>query len=106
MMRNGTVYPLQPSAPLIEERDFSLLPTPAARDWKDGSSPRPHGRHSESFPIVLAGLGHPGRLLPEFHEWAMGFPIGWGALEEQATQSSHKSPSTSDDSSSPEPARD
>ena len=29
------------------------LPTLLARDWKDGTNPRPHGRYSESLPVVL-----------------------------------------------------
>jgi hypothetical protein len=81
MTRNGTAYRLPPLVPLIPEIDYGLLPTPQARDWKDGSEPRSHGRHNEALPVVMAALGHPGRMLPDFPEWAMGYPIGWTALE-------------------------
>lgn len=34
MTRSGTAYQLQPLAPLTDETESGLLPTPAARDWK------------------------------------------------------------------------
>jgi len=63
------------------------LPTLQARDWKDGTNPRPHRRHSESLPVVLnsAAVTEPeqlgGTLNPDWCEWFMGWPIGWTASE-------------------------
>ena len=45
---------------------------------------------------ITAGNG--GRLNPTWVEWLMGFPIGWTALEDSETQSSHKSQNTSEES--------
>jgi hypothetical protein len=61
-------------------RGSRMLPTPAARDWKDGTQPRPHGRHSDSLPVVVnREVG--GSLHPQFVEWMMGFPKGWTDLD-------------------------
>jgi hypothetical protein len=69
------------------------LPTLLARDWKDGTNPSPHGRHSESLPVVLNnnprlptlratdGEDLGGTLNPDWCEWFMGWPIGWTASE-------------------------
>lgn len=82
LMLNGTAYRQQPLAPLTEEIGSLLLPTPAARDWKDGSSPKSSENFQDTLPRALARLGHPGRMLPAFPEWAMGFPIGFSGFEE------------------------
>ena len=89
-MRSGIAYQRRPLVRPMQEIGFGLLPTPQARDWKDGADPSQHGRHSDSLPVVLSGLGHPGRMLPDFPEWAMGFPIGWTALDASETQSARK----------------
>jgi len=51
----------------------AMLPTPAARSWKDNGSPAEHGRSSS----IPAELGLKGRLNPRFVGWMMGFPRGW-----------------------------
>jgi hypothetical protein len=61
-------------------------PTPTSRDWKDGLTPKPHGRHSPSVAVAVAEAGHPGFLNPQFVEVLMGYSIGWTALEDWATQ--------------------
>ena len=53
-----------------------LWPTPQARDWKDGSNPKPHGRHSEPLGVQVGGS-----LNPAWVEWIMGWPIGWTDLK-------------------------
>lgn len=78
-----------------ETRHAGTLPTPQARDWKDGSNPKPHGKHSPSLPVAIAIRGGPGRMNPKFREWMMGFPIGWTQLVQQATPLSRKSPNSS-----------
>jgi len=61
------------------------LPTLLARDWKDGTNPRPNGRHSESLPVVLNKNQLGGTMNPDWCEWFMGWPIGWTASEPLAT---------------------
>ena len=78
-----------------ETRHAGTLPTPQARDWKDGSNPKPHGAHSPSLPVAIATRGGPGRMNPRFREWMMGFPIGWTELDQRETPSSPKSPNSS-----------
>lgn len=62
-------------------------PTPAARDWKDGLTPKRHGRHSPSVAVAVAVAekGHHGFLSPLFVEAIMGLPIGATELEPLAT---------------------
>lgn len=52
----------------------SLLPTPTARDWKDGLNPGEHGRYTPSVAVAVAAAGHQGYLSPRFVEWMMGLP--------------------------------
>ena len=85
MIVNGIAYRLPPLVRRISEIGYGLLPTPQARDWKDGSKPSRHGRNNASLPVELSELGHPGRMLPAFPEWVMGFPIGWTDLEDSET---------------------
>lgn len=54
------------------------MPTPCARDGKDGWTPMQHGRHSPS--VAVAKSGHVGFLNPAFVEVMMGYPIGWSVL--------------------------
>jgi hypothetical protein len=64
------------------------MPTPCSRDGKDGLTPNRHGRHSPSVAVAVAVAesGHRGYLNPRFVEVMMGYPIGWTALEDWATQ--------------------
>ena len=107
MMLDGRVYELPMSEHLIREKECSLLPTPAARDWRGtGPSelkrntpslaavthyfPKPHKPHKtgggytpaiERWERVLGRPApppeHEGRLSPRFIEWMMGLPQGW-----------------------------
>lgn len=52
------------------------LPTPTARDYRDGWNPKRHGRHSPSLPLHLARIGQKGYLNPRFSERLMGLPPG------------------------------
>jgi hypothetical protein len=93
----------------------ALLPTPTARDWKDGTAQscqnvEPNGLlgrvvHLLPTPRACSGLrssgmnrselttqqGVPGSLNPAWVEWLMGFPEGWTDLGPSATPSSRKS---------------
>jgi len=81
-----------------ETKHAGTLPTPQAKDWKDGSNPKPHGGHSPSLPVAIAIRGGPGRMNRRFREWMMGYEPGWTEIgphpsEPPATPSSRKSPS-------------
>ena len=51
-------------------------PTPQARDWKGGNTPKPHGQHSPGLDVVVGGP-----LNPTWVEWLMGWPLNWSSLE-------------------------
>lgn len=76
-----------PQLPALAAR---FLPTPAARDYKDGLTPKRHGRHSPSVAVAVAEAGHPGYLNPRFVEVLMGYPVGWTNLQSWATQFVHR----------------
>ena len=78
-MRNGIVYQ-QDSCTAMSGNDSFSWPTPLARDWKEGFSPKPSGRHSESLPVRIGGFPH-----PEFYEELMGLPTGWSELPQPET---------------------
>ena len=47
------LFDRDPAWDLIHQAVTRLLPTPQARDWKDGANPKPHGEHSPSLPVFL-----------------------------------------------------
>lgn len=49
-----------------------LLPTPVARDWKNGSVRQQRRRRACQLNDAVGGRLHPG-----FAEWMLGFPPGW-----------------------------
>lgn len=97
MTRSGTVYPLQPSAPLTDATGFLLWPTPNARDGNafyflprlNAQVARRWGGFRDSGARVGQALTwHPaialqgsGVLHPMFPECLMGFPPNWTQLE-------------------------
>ncbi len=65
-MRNGTVYPRHPSAPLTSATDCSsspLLPTPTAQESETRTNRSPSG--GAAIRPMLAGLAASGRLQPQ-----------------------------------------
>ncbi len=56
--------------------DWVMLPTPAARGWKDGAHPAELDRNT---PGLAAHAG--GALNPTWVEWLMGWPLGWTDCE-------------------------
>jgi hypothetical protein len=62
------------------ERD-KLLPTPNARDWKDGKTAG--NRKSPGLGVVAHQLDTEigGQLNPTWVEWLMGWPLGWSELK-------------------------
>ena len=69
------------------ERD-KLLPTPNARDWKDGKTAG--NRKSPGLGVVAHQLETEtgGQLNPTWVEWLMGWPLGWSELKPLAMDKS------------------
>ena len=94
MIVDGRLFQPQNLVPSTLENDGSYLPTPTASDYgrntgrkSDGT---PSGRDRWSL-TVRARCGelpnHPkGSLNPEWIEQAMGFPVGWTAIEDWVMQ--------------------
>ncbi len=92
LMRNGTVYQLQPLAPRTREIECSLLPTCRTQMTRNTKG-RDFG--TESYRANLEEyLGGP--PTPEFAEEMMGFQRGWTDLKPAVTPSCPKSPNGSD----------
>lgn len=94
MMRDGQLSQPAKWVPFILENDGTYLPTPTACDYgknvgrkSDGITPSGRDRWSLTVRARRGELpGHPkGVLNPEWIEQAMGFPIGWTAIEDWAT---------------------
>jgi hypothetical protein len=69
-----------------------LLPTPNARDWKDGKTAG--NRKSPGLGVVAHQLETQsgGQLNPTWVEWLMGWPLGWSELKPLETDKSHFAP--------------
>jgi hypothetical protein len=65
-----------------------LLPTPNARDWKDGKTAG--NRKSPGLGVVAHQLETEtgGQLNPTWVEWLMGWPLGWSELKPLVTDKS------------------
>jgi len=78
-MRNGTIYQRQPLAPLTAATASGSLPTPNARDYKDGPYPAAMARKSPGLgtiahfptPTVKANMAAPSmQKWPAHRNWA------------------------------------
>lgn len=58
-----------------------MFSTPQARDWKDGQTPKPHGRYSLNISVQVAQEGYKGFLNPAFVEAMQGYEIGHTDLD-------------------------
>jgi len=76
MIVNGDAYQRPKWERPIREIEYGLLPTPLASDHR-----RPGGvlEQYKKMPDIAAIVG--GFVHPEYHEWLMGWPIGWTGLE-------------------------
>lgn len=83
-MRNGTVYPLPPLAPLTDATASGLLPTPTTMANQLAKSMQKH-RGCRLLSQMAGGIG--GMVSPRMYEWMMGFPMEWTELEHWATRS-------------------
>lgn len=90
MTRNGFAYRLDSLDFPSEEQGFLLLPTLAAREWKDWSRLEVLARLDRGDGVAkriccLSPEAHSnpriGGLNPSFAEWMTGFPIGFTDLE-------------------------
>jgi hypothetical protein len=87
------------------EESVARWPTPTARDYKD-SGKAVINSDRNLLPQKVAKKDKEqwvkggGSLNPTWVEWLMGYPKGWTDLNHSETVLSHKSPTTSDQSSS------
>lgn len=93
-MRSGIVSLLPSLVPHSEGIGSSLLPTPAAREYKDwarfrilASLDRGDGvaKRICALSPELRSSEEIGGLNPSFAEWMMGYPIGWTDCTPSAT---------------------
>jgi hypothetical protein len=70
-----------------------MLPTPTARDYKDGTSVQNVPENGLLGRVYANATGR--ALTPGFTEWMMGFPPGHTDLGRSATASSQRSPKSS-----------
>ena len=91
-MQNGTLYQRQHLERRIGGIESSSLPTPRAADYKGAVSLKSalgvlKRGFSPNLPeFILIAEQADGQMNPEFHEYLMGFPIGWTELSQQETQ--------------------
>ncbi len=85
LMRNGVAYLHPRPASPIDGTGSALLPTPAARDFRDLSAGKAflsqRKRHSPSLATKLLERGVHWTMLSTAYEVAMGFPSQWSAGE-------------------------
>jgi hypothetical protein len=117
LMRNGECWEQQMSELRTSETESGLLPTPNARDWKDGKTagkrkspglgvvvhwptPRTPSGGPDNSANKLRPSGHQGttnlqgavggKLNPMWVEWLMGWPLGWTDLKPLETDKFQK----------------
>jgi hypothetical protein len=85
LMRSGVAYLHPRPASPIDGTGSALLPTPAARDFRDLSAGKAflsqRKRHSPSLATKLLERGVHWTMLSTAYEVAMGFPSQWSAVE-------------------------
>lgn len=86
MACGGRLYPLQPLAGVIGGKESGLLPTPAARDWKDTPGMATHSTDKSGKPRVRLDQLHRklfflcgtppsgGKINHQYRLWLMGYP--------------------------------
>lgn len=85
-MRNGNLSERVASVPIIHDCGRGFWPTPKAADYKgavakDAAAKARSRGFNPNLPELVAEMEGGGQLNPEFHEWLMGWPIGWTALK-------------------------
>lgn len=72
------IYQLSPSMPSTNDKEYGLLPTPAARDYKTTTlSQSQESRHTPDLPTRIMLTGFQRSKIPDLTEILMGYPIGW-----------------------------
>ena len=92
MTRNGTVYPLQPLAPLTDATVSGLLPTPTTKGNQLAPSMQKH-KGCKLLSKMANGVG--GLVSPRMYEWMMGYQMGWTNLKPSEMPSSRRSQKSS-----------
>jgi len=82
MMRNGTCSEQAALARHTDEKEYSLLPTPKASDYRGGCFRAPYRSNFPEWVTRLTGLPLPNPLALE---QIMGFPITWTELQHSET---------------------
>jgi hypothetical protein len=77
MMQNGIAYRLPTLAPLTEEIESGLLPTPTTKANQLAPSMM---KHSGCRRLAQLANGQSGLVSPKMYEWMMGYPMGWTDL--------------------------
>jgi hypothetical protein len=84
-MRNGECFQEQDRERHICAREFSLLPTIGASEYKGAAKARfvgsPDYRGAKMVEGLRTGRNDPAYLSPLFAEWAMGWPSEWSDLK-------------------------
>src|SRR3990167_3364498 len=86
MTRNGKLFRVDPLEPTISESEPGLLPTPQASDWKEGFSPKKHGKFGPRLPLAIGG-----QPKTEYLENLIGLPTGFLNLKLSGMAKSFKS---------------
>lgn len=85
LMRDGACFQLPPLELPTAANESSLLPTVGANEYRGTSHVRFVGSAEFRGAKMAEGLRHgpndPAYLNPQFADWAMGWPMGWSALE-------------------------
>jgi len=100
---DGTEFKTKGSPSLATMAKRGMLPTPTARDWKDGTAKSCEnvpvnallGRAVHHLPNATPSPG--GKLNPRWVQWLMGFPAAWLNCVLSETRSSRKSRSSSEE---------
>jgi len=79
MTRSGAVYQHPTLARPIQETGYGLLPTPVRRDYRSPGKSRLERTGSKAGDCLPQVVG--GRLMPEWVELIMGWPLGWTDLK-------------------------
>ena len=89
MMLDGELRALPDLEPFIDEKEWRLLPTPVATDYKGGAlrknSKTQMSNLKEHIYIFFKSATKSIYLHPRFLENMMGFPIGWTELNASET---------------------
>jgi len=85
MTRNGVLYQRPDWEPHIDANELLSWPTPLAGSWHSTGHRKILQRRVDDGTLTeqqAKDLSNGGKTNPAFHEWLMGFPIGWTDLKD------------------------